>query len=335
MPSRVVDGSTVNLDLLVSAVKHARIIGDITNQITDLKTSSPTLGEVVRAVDQLEQRLRHWHDSLPPGLRTDADYSALPENLDVAYVLYHQYAFWGSLTTMHSILVHPWNAPRMQTKPIELLDFRKHSRNSMSKVVDAARAIIRSLRHIRIDICSPKWYDFIAVSPPGHRDYQFGSIILTAVCSRLVFTYPLTAFMNLFIYVLQYPTLNTVNADLDALDHVCGHFNYLEYLCPQLSFTFPREVTNLARLVVNKANANAKSGRKKVHEVALPSTLTSSASGLSDFEANAPFSVCNPVFLDGPVNLFPLTEYLGLDLSNGFTGIWRRELGHFFLMAWE
>ncbi|KAK6365277.1 hypothetical protein LTS17_011510 [Exophiala oligosperma] len=263
LPSRVVDGSTVNLDLLVSAVKHARIIGDITNQITDLKTSSPTLGEVVRAVDQLEQRLRHWHDSLPPGLRTDADYSALPENLDVAYVLYHQYAFWGSLTTMHSILVHPWNAPRMQTKPIELLDFRKHSRNSMSKVVDAARAIIRSLRHIRIDICSPKW---------------------------LVFTYPLTAFMNLFIYVLQYPTLNTVNADLDALDHVCGHFNYLEYLCPQLSFTFPREVTNLARLVVNKANANAKSGRKKVHEVALPSTLTSSASGLSDFEANAPFS---------------------------------------------
>lgn len=147
----------VNLDLLIPAVKHAQILGDIMNQLGALKASTPTLNEVVRTISNLEQKLRYWHDSLPPNLRTGTDYSDFPESMDFVHVLYHHYAFWGSLVTIHSILVHPWNAPEIKTKPIELLDFRKHSRDSMTKVVEASRAMVRSLRHVPIDICSPKW----------------------------------------------------------------------------------------------------------------------------------------------------------------------------------
>ncbi|EXJ56176.1 hypothetical protein A1O7_09107 [Cladophialophora yegresii CBS 114405] len=238
LPSKVVDGSMVNLDLLVPAVRHTRILGDITEQFTALKASTPTLTEVRRTVDHLEHRLRGWHDSLPSKLRTGADYSDSPKDMDIVHVLYHHFAFWGTLITIHSILVHPWNVPKIQTKPIELLDFRRHSQNSTRKVVEASRAMIRALSHVSIDICSPKW---------------------------LVFTYPLTAFMNLFIYILRYPRLPTVESDLDAMYRVCGHFNYMEYTMPEMSFAFPREATNLARFAVTKAkaNGNANTGSRK------------------------------------------------------------------------
>lgn len=165
LPSKVVDGNMAKLNLIIPAVEHARMLGDILHQFTALKATTPTLTEVVQTVKNLEQRLCEWHDSLPPDLRTDAEISETSGDLDLVHILYHHYAFWGSLITIHSILVHPWNAPRIQTKPIELLDFRNHSRNSMKKVVDASRAIIQSLRHIHIDVCSPKWSENPLNSP--------------------------------------------------------------------------------------------------------------------------------------------------------------------------
>lgn len=247
------EGSMAKLNLIIPAVEHARLLGDILHQFTALKATTPSLTEVVRTVKTLELKLRDWHDSLPPELRTDVESSGRSGDLDLVHVLYHHYAFWGSLITIHSILVHPWNAPGVQTEPIELLDFRNHSRNSMKKVVDASRAIIRSLRHVHIDVCSPKWSEN-PLSPqnlllPAYfwRAYSLANL------SRSVFTYPLTAFMNLFIYILQDPTMATVQSGLDALYQVCGLFSYLEYNIPEMSFTFPREATNLARSVVTKA----------------------------------------------------------------------------------
>ncbi|ETI21720.1 hypothetical protein G647_08067 [Cladophialophora carrionii CBS 160.54] len=237
------------------------ILADITEQFTALKASTPTLSDVIRTVDHLEQTLRGWHDSLPLNLRTGTNYSDTPENMDLVHVLYHHYVFWGTLITIHSILVHPWNVPKIQTKPIELLDFRRHSQNSTRKVVDASRAMIRTLSHVSIDICSPKW---------------------------LVFTYPLTAFMNLFIYILRYPKLPTVESDLDAMYRVCGHFNYMEYTLPEMAFAFPREATNLARFAVTKANANANrnSGSGKPSQAEWQTTLAMSTHELElpDFE---------------------------------------------------
>ncbi|OCT45439.1 putative fungal specific transcription protein [Cladophialophora carrionii] len=261
LPSKVVDGSMVNLGLLVPAVKHAQILADITEQFTALKASTPTLNEVIRTVDHLEKMLRDWHDSLPPNLRTGTNYSETPEDMDLVHVLYYHYVFWGTLITIHSILVHPWNVPKIQTKPIELLNFRRHSQNSTRKVVDASRAMIRTLSHVSIDICSPKW---------------------------LVFTYPLTAFMNLFIYILRYPRLPTVESDLDAMYRVCGHFNYMEYTLPEIAFVFPREATNLARFAVTKAseNANRNSGGGKSSQAEWQTTRAMSTSELElpDFE---------------------------------------------------
>ncbi|KAK5044365.1 hypothetical protein LTR84_011315 [Exophiala bonariae] len=249
LPSKTVDGSMVDLDLFVPWIKHAQVSGHITKQITALKASTPTLDEVVRTIAHLERGLREWHDSLPSVLRIETDYSDIPQGLDPTYVFYMQYAFLGGLITIHSLLAHPWNAPAIQMQPGEVPKFGDHTAQSMTIIVDASRQIIRILQHVTIDVCSPRW---------------------------LVFITPLTAFMNLFFYIIQYPTLVTVKPDLDCMYQVCGHFNYLEYMSPGIKFSFPRRVTNLARLVVTKASSSVNpKANKRSEEVVRPTTTTS------------------------------------------------------------
>jgi len=70
---------------------------------------------------------------------------------------------------------------------------------------------------------------------------------------RLVFIFPLIALINLFIYVLQYPTLPSVEEDIGLMYMVAGHFSYLEFAFTEMTFPFTRDVANLARLAVAKA----------------------------------------------------------------------------------
>lgn len=100
--------------------------------------------------------------------------------------------------------------------------------------------------------------------------------------------------MNLFIYILQYPTLGTVGLDLEAMDRVCGHFSYMEYISSEMAFTFPREATNLARLTATKAKANANRGVSKASEVNSLRGTATSISELPEIEAPLSFDVCIP-----------------------------------------
>lgn len=90
-----------------------------------------------------------------------------------------------------------------------------------------------------------------------------------------MFIAPLTAFMNLFFYILQYPTLPTVHSDLDRMYQVCGHFSYLEYMSPMTKFSLPREVTNLARSVVARAKAGASPQQQSLLGCTRPFTAAS------------------------------------------------------------
>lgn len=100
--------------------------------------------------------------------------------------------------------------------------------------------------------------------------------------------------MNLFIYILQYPTLGTVGSDLEAMDRVCGHFSYMEYISSEMAFTFPREATNLARLTATKAKANANRRVSKSSEVNSLRGTATSISELPEFETSLSYDVCIP-----------------------------------------
>lgn len=75
---------------------------------------------------------------------------------------------------------------------------------------------------------------------------------LTCDVPRLVFVYPLTALINLFMYVIQNPQHPTVDSDIRLMYLVAGHFSYLEFATFDRSFPFVWHTPNLARLAVSR-----------------------------------------------------------------------------------
>jgi hypothetical protein len=71
---------------------------------------------------------------------------------------------------------------------------------------------------------------------------------------RSGFYYPMVGLINLFIYVLRFPTIPSVQLDVALLDVAAGHFAHLEFITSsELTFSFTREVAALARHTVKKA----------------------------------------------------------------------------------
>src|SRR6201999_4598347 len=68
-----------------------------------------------------------------------------------------------------------------------------------------------------------------------------------------VFVYPLTALINLFIYVIQHPQHPNAQADITLMYLAAGHFSYLEFAISDMTFPFVRHLANLARSTVSKA----------------------------------------------------------------------------------
>jgi hypothetical protein len=76
---------------------------------------------------------------------------------------------------------------------------------------------------------------------------------------RLVLSFPLTAVFNLFVHVLQHPTLATTDSDINLMYTAAGHYSYLEFLSPDQKFPFVRELANVARKVASEAKVNLRS----------------------------------------------------------------------------
>jgi hypothetical protein len=77
---------------------------------------------------------------------------------------------------------------------------------------------------------------------------------------RLALFTPLVGLVNLFIYVLKYPTLPTTHSDIALMDVAVGHFGRLEFASSDLAFPFTRDVASLARDLVIKTTEGFSSG---------------------------------------------------------------------------
>lgn len=62
--------------------------------------------------------------------------------------------------------------------------------------------------------------------------------------------YPMVALIHIFIYILEYPTLPSVDADISLMHEAAAHFNFLEYRTGGSSIPFVRDLANLVRIAV-------------------------------------------------------------------------------------
>lgn len=183
---------------------------------------------LLSTVNEMHQQLQNFRDSLPPHLRPGTPINQSSEGLSpprFIHIIYLHFAYYGSLMAAHILLFYPWISSRFQTENSEL--FQSQISMSSNTVADAARNIILTARYLDVDVASPSW---------------------------LAFYYPMVGVINLFIFILKYPTLPTAQPDVALLDVVAGHFGHMEFITSsELTFPFPKEVSALAYVTIKKA----------------------------------------------------------------------------------
>ncbi|OAG42910.1 hypothetical protein AYO21_02861 [Fonsecaea monophora] len=226
LPEKPIDGNATNLDYFVHVVKHAQISGRIARAITRLRKSKQSFHEVKRILTTLQSTLDQWYESLPATVRINTTTNEFPRDLHPMKTLYLLFSYYGSTIAINSVMVNFWNTLPIHFEATHYDEARDFISQCTEVVAEAARNIVRNLRHVAITPSTPK-------------------------C--LVYVFPLTALIALFAHVLKFPDRPAVGADIQFMDMVAGHMNYVEFASADLHFPFARDVVNLARFTVMKA----------------------------------------------------------------------------------
>ncbi|KAK5051556.1 hypothetical protein LTR84_003208 [Exophiala bonariae] len=262
IPSSIPPGSTIDLEFLTAMIAHAQISARICKKLLTVSAFRQPPADIIEVMDQLIYQLEHWKDSLPTALSDDLPGTVvqLSNTRRLNKILYLKFAYYGSLTAIHTIFFFPWISAICDIDPHN----KTHSEqiaNSTRIVADTARSIIRATRSMQVNATSPQW---------------------------LVFYYPMVGLINLFLHILKQPSLASASSDVAILDIAVGHFGHLEILSSsELSYPFAREVAGLAHMTVKrhkKANADP----------AILSTPTPESPQAPQFDAgNVDFETCN------------------------------------------
>lgn len=125
---------------------------------------------------------------------------------------------------IHSIFAYPWNSLTIDLSFNSLV--LDQTAISKEVIISAARNIILATKYIDIEASLPGW---------------------------LLVYYPLVGCMNVFIHVLDQPSLPSVQSDMNLMEMVVGHFGHLGFISAETTFSLPRQMVNLAAAVVKEA----------------------------------------------------------------------------------
>jgi hypothetical protein len=231
---------------LTACIKHAQINSIVSKRLATVKAYSQTPRELIQTVLEMDNLVESWRKTLPHHFQptTPIKYSSIPEGLHLQHILYLRYAYYGSLLAIHTIFTYPWTGAIIRTDSSTA--FRDQVVLSTKAVVEASRNIILTTKHIDIDASSPVWYDQTVLISPW--------VYAAKNSIRMAFYYPFVGLVNLFVYILKFPGLQTAYSDVVLMDIVAGHFGRLEYLTSSnLAFPFIREITSIANRMVKRA----------------------------------------------------------------------------------
>ena len=159
IPTSIVPGSTIDLEILTHIVKHAQITSRICRRLLSVSSFQQTPTVLMEAINDLSQQLQQWRESLPPSLQPDIPInpSDVHSTRELNVVIYLHFVYYGSLTAIHTIFFYPWISaicgidPQNSTLNDQIL-------MSTNIVADAARHIIRTTRSMHVNAASPQWY---------------------------------------------------------------------------------------------------------------------------------------------------------------------------------
>jgi hypothetical protein len=231
IPNAIPRGSDVDLDCLILTIRHAQISSQITREIMSVKATELPTEQLERTVNRLHNQLKSLLEELPSNLKIGTLARPSPKAHLVPrliHILYLHFSIYGSFMALHSLFFYPWVSSRFLRQDLNTT-LESQIAFSSSTVAEAARKILLAVRMLTTNVTTPRW---------------------------LALSYPIYAHLNLFVYILRYPTLPTTSADLGLLDVCAGHFGYIDFITSsEISISLPRESVNLAARIVKAARS--------------------------------------------------------------------------------
>lgn len=153
------EDTEMNLAMIKSAIEHTKLSSSFNRKITDLKINQTDLKEVTNIIADMTQQLDAWWNNLPEFLKMDLRDSSrqTPRSVHFQSVLYHHYAYYGSITTIHALLVHPWNSTALKVEPHEREELARMMAHSREVYINATRKFVEYLPQLFVNALTPKW----------------------------------------------------------------------------------------------------------------------------------------------------------------------------------
>jgi hypothetical protein len=110
IPTSVMPGSAMDLEVLTAYVKHAQISSLISQKLASAKSFQQSPSTLIQTVQKLSQQLQQWRDTLPYSIRIGRPIrtAELPRNVQVLHIAKLHFAYYGSLMAIHTIFAYPW-----------------------------------------------------------------------------------------------------------------------------------------------------------------------------------------------------------------------------------
>lgn len=141
----------------IKTAEHAQISSAISKKLTSARTIHDPPEKLMATVQELENRLETWRQSLPLAYWARPPFKnfSVTHGHELVHTLYLQFSYHVSTIATHGIFCYPWNRADIHgsTNP----QIRAQIQESTEKVAEASRQIILGTQRIEITAALPLW----------------------------------------------------------------------------------------------------------------------------------------------------------------------------------
>jgi hypothetical protein len=241
-----------SFDFFLAFTRYSRICGRITKSLYSAVGLSCNSVDLLGDATELLAAFTEWRESIPVSFRPGTSFrkSIISDGVSLTQALVINLGYnYGLCAIYRRLTAHYFQGD----SSLSASSLSNVASTTSSMCVEAARSMILLTKYVDVESYTPAWYvsqlNQFFITMPSNNCFFANDI------SRLIFYYPLTAFIALFTHVISNPVAESASNDIALLEVVVGLFGRLEFITSGIAaFTEAREFVRLARTVVAKAH---------------------------------------------------------------------------------